>query len=78
MNVDKENYQRKNKIIQKKKNENLFFKKRKKRIRHIFKMSELINKGIKFENIDFSFDNTFIDKIFNMKDSLNVKIKKIK
>ncbi len=27
MNVDKENYQRKNKIIQKKKNENLFFKK---------------------------------------------------
>ena len=78
MNVDKENYQRKNKIIEKKKNENLFFKKKKKRIRHIFKMSELIKKGIKFENIDFTFDNTFIDKIFNMKDSLNVKIKKIK
>ena len=65
-------------LLKKKKNENLFFKKRKKRIRHIFKMSELIKKGIKFENIDFTFDNTFIDKIFNMKESLNVKIKKIK
>ena len=75
MNVDKENYKKDNYINGKKgdKNTIIYYLNKKKR-KNIYKLNEIIKKGIKVENIDISLDSELFNKLFKIKDSCKEKM----
>jgi hypothetical protein len=75
MNVDKENYKKDNYINGKKgdKNTIIYYLNKKKR-RHIYKLNEIIKKGIKIENIDITLESDLVNRLFKLKDSYKEKM----